>query len=219
MDLVVLCDFDGTITKIDTAEFTLSRFAKGDWKSIDRQFENGDISLEECLRREFRLVTASPREILEESEKVVDFRPHFEQLAKYCKKNNFPLIIVSAGLDFLIDHFLRLKDWKELVVTYTAKARPTSTGVRFTFPKLFDKTSANFKQDLVRQWRAKGKKIAYVGDGSGDYDAAREADYIFAIDGSRLAKLCEKDGIPYTRIIDFKEVVDALKAKQKAAFN
>jgi len=29
MNLVVLCDFDGTIIKIDTAEFILAEFAEG----------------------------------------------------------------------------------------------------------------------------------------------------------------------------------------------
>ena len=38
-------------------------------------------------------------------EKVVAFRPNFEKLAEFCKKNLVPLAIVSAGLDYVIDHF------------------------------------------------------------------------------------------------------------------
>jgi len=29
--LAVLCDFDGTVVKVDTGEFVLSKFAEGDW--------------------------------------------------------------------------------------------------------------------------------------------------------------------------------------------
>jgi 2-hydroxy-3-keto-5-methylthiopentenyl-1-phosphate phosphatase len=211
LDLVVLCDFDGTITKIDTAEFTLAKFAKGDWRLIDKQLEEGKITLEECLKREFMLVSASKHEIIREVSEAVDFRPNFDELIEYCRKKSVPLIVVSAGLDFLIDHFLELKGWKNMVTEYTAKATITPHAIKFTFPKLFDKTSANFKQDLVRQCKAKGQKIVYIGDGSGDYDAAKEADYAFAIKDSRLARLCEQYGVPFKRIVDFKEVVDALK--------
>lgn len=211
LNLIVLCDFDGTITKIDTAEFTLTKFAQGDWKAIDRQFEDGKITLEECLKREFKLVAASRQEILNELEKVVDFRPNFEELAEYCRKNSVPFVVVSAGLDFIIDHYLKLEGWKELVTTYTARTALTSNGIEFTFPKLFDKTSANFKQDLVRQRKAEGRRIVYIGDGFGDYDAAREADYTFAIKDSRLAELCEKHGVPCTIIVDFREVIETLK--------
>jgi 2-hydroxy-3-keto-5-methylthiopentenyl-1-phosphate phosphatase len=211
LNLVILCDFDGTITKIDTAEFTLAKFARGDWKSIDRQLEEGKITLEECLKREFMLVSASKHEIIREVSKAVDFRPNFDELIEYCRKESIPLIVVSAGLDFLIGHFLELKGWKNMVTEYTAKTTITPNGTKFTFPKLFDKTSLNFKQDLVRQCKAKGQKIAYIGDGSGDYGAAKEADCVFAVRDSRLAKLCEQNGVPFKRIVDFKEVVDTLK--------
>ena len=35
MNLIVLCDFDGTIVNIDTALFLLEKFVDDDWKSYD----------------------------------------------------------------------------------------------------------------------------------------------------------------------------------------
>jgi 2-hydroxy-3-keto-5-methylthiopentenyl-1-phosphate phosphatase len=210
-NLAVLCDFDGTITIIDTAEFILAKFARGDWKAIEEQFERGKITLEECVKKQFLLVKASRKQILNELEKVVTFRPSFEELAKFCKNHAIPIIIVSAGLDFVIDHFLELKGWKDLVTTYTAKTRHSANGIEFTFPSLFDKTSVNFKHDLVRHRKSQGNKVIFIGDGSGDYSAAMEADFSFAIGGSRLAKLCESRGANCSNIDNFREVVEAIR--------
>lgn len=212
MGHVVLCDFDGTMTVVDTAAFTLAKFALGDWRVIDRQFELGAISLEECLRREFRLVHASEKQILDALEGAVPFRPHFDKLMQHCNDNSVPLIIVSAGLDFVIERCLKLNGWHKSVTTYTAETCITESGIEFTFPSLFDKTSANFKQDLVRRRKSQGENVIYIGDGSGDLDAAKEADRLFAINGSKLAKLCQKHHIPFKTIADFQEVVDEICA-------
>lgn len=211
MKLVVLCDFDGTITTIDTAEFVLTRFAQGDWRQFDRQFENGEITLEECLAKQFSLVGASEKQILKELKDVVTFRPNFKKLAEYCTQNHTALILVSAGLDFVIEHFLKLNNCQDSVEVYAAKTAFTANGIRFTFPRLFDRTSDNFKHDIVRHYRRQGKSVMYVGDGTADWPAARDADYSFAIESSRLAKLCKSHGILCKNITDFQEVIEAIR--------
>lgn len=207
---VVLCDFDGTITRTDTAEHVLTRFARGDWRVFEKQYERGKITLEECLKKQFSLVAASQEEILDELDKIVTFRPHFEGLARYCRKNRIPTVIVSAGLDFVINHFLKLNSWEGLVETYMAKTKFRVSGIDFDFPELFDPTSANFKQDLVRHYKTEGKKVVYIGDGSADYAAAGDADYLFAIKGSRLAALCKENRMHCITITDFKRVVETV---------
>jgi 2-hydroxy-3-keto-5-methylthiopentenyl-1-phosphate phosphatase len=211
MNLVVLCDFDGTITTIDTAEFVLARFARGDWRLFDRQFQNGEITLEECLNKQFSLVRASKKQILEELMKVVTFRQSFKKLAEYCKENRFPLIIVSAGLDFVIEHFLKLNDCLDLVEIYAPKTAFGANGIRFTFPTLFNRSSDNFKHDLVKHYRSQHKEVMYIGDGLADYEAAKDACCSFAIGGSRLAKLCKSHGIPCRNTTDFRKVIEAIQ--------
>jgi 2,3-diketo-5-methylthio-1-phosphopentane phosphatase len=210
MDLVVLCDFDGTITTIDTAEFILARFAQGDWRLFERQFENGKITLEECLTRQFSLVRASEKQILEELKGVVTFRPDFKKLVECCRENHIPLIIVSAGLDFVIQHFLKLNHCQDLVEVYAAKTAFSANGIRFTFPTLLYKSSDNFKHDIVKHYESQGRKVVYIGDGSADYKAAKNSDYSFAIEGSRLARLCKSHGIPCKNITDFQKVIEAI---------
>jgi 2-hydroxy-3-keto-5-methylthiopentenyl-1-phosphate phosphatase len=211
MNLVVLCDFDGTITTIDTAEFVLARFAQGDFRAFDKQFERGELTLEECLNRQFSLVKASKTQILDELRDKVTFRPSFKRLAEFCKEERIPFLIVSAGLDFVIEYFLKLNNCLDLIEVIAPKITFGSSGIKFTFPRLADDGSANFKQDLVKSYKKQDKKVIYIGDGLADWEAAKCADYSFAIKGSRLAKLCRKHGIACRNITDFYEIIEAIR--------
>jgi 2,3-diketo-5-methylthio-1-phosphopentane phosphatase len=212
MSLVVLCDFDGTVIDIDTCVFILAKFAETEWKIFDIQFEKGEITLEECLRKQFSLVKVPKTIILEEIERVTSVRPNFEKLIEYCRAHKIPLILVSAGLDFVIEHFLKINNWQGLVEVHAARAKCTVNGIKFSFPRLFDKASVNFKDDLVTYYKKQGKKVIYIGDGFSDFHATKNANYSFAIKDSKLAELLKKEGIPYREISDFQEVVEAIKA-------
>lgn len=210
-NLVVLCDFDGTITTIDTAEWVLSKFAQGDWRRFDRMFEKGEITLEECLNKQFSLVRASKKQILQELNDIVVFRSNFKELAEYCKKSHVPLIVVSAGLDFVIEHFLELNDCLDLVEICAAKTSFTDNGIKLVFPTLLDVASENIKDDAVRRYRSHNGDVIYIGDGLADCAAAKIADCSFVIERSRLAKLCEKQDMQCRTITDFQEIIEKIR--------
>ncbi len=211
MSLAVLCDFDGTITLTDTYEYVLRKFARGDWKIFDEQYERGEITIQECVRRQGLLVETPEMLLVAELERVTGFRPNFDKLIGYCRTNRIPLLVVSAGLDFAIKHLLRLKGWDRLVKLRAAKAQSTPEGIRFTFPRLRDKTSLSIKDDLVKHYKKKGRRVAYVGDGIWDTHALREADLPFVIKGSKLAGLCRQQEIPAREISNFQEMVTAIQ--------
>jgi 2-hydroxy-3-keto-5-methylthiopentenyl-1-phosphate phosphatase len=208
---VVLCDFDGTITDIDTAEFVLDIFAQGDWRAIEALFEKGGITLEECLRRQFSLVKVSKKQILNVLESVATLRPDFEEFARYCKNKGIPLVIVSAGLDFVIKHFLEVKNLKNLATVYMPKTEVTTNGIEFKFPRRYYKTSVNFKHDLVKRYKSQGFRVISVGDGSADFPVAKEASLALAIEGSTLEKLCKKEKIPCKSVSSFLEVLEWIR--------
>jgi 2,3-diketo-5-methylthio-1-phosphopentane phosphatase len=211
MRLAVCCDFDGTVMETDTSESVLLKFAKGDWRIFDEQLDKGEITLDECMRRQFSMVTATEPEILRELEKSSSFRPNFGQLVEYCAEQRHPFVIVSAGLDFVINYFVRSGGWSELVKVLAPKAKCTPNGIQFAFPKPLDQRSKGFKDDLVKRYKSKGYRVAYVGDSSLDLPAARIADYPFAIIESTLARLCLTEELPHKRITDFRQVLDSLK--------
>jgi 2-hydroxy-3-keto-5-methylthiopentenyl-1-phosphate phosphatase len=211
VECAVLTDFDGTMVTIDTAEFVLDRFADKDWRIIDEQLERGEITFEESLEREFAMLKVPERTMLDALQPATRFRPNFDKLIEYCGGQRFPLIVVSGGLDFSIRHFLGQKGWLNSVEIYGPKTDQTENGIMLTFPKRFDEMSTNFKDDLVRHYRKEGKKVAYIGNGLGDYPAVRIADLPFAIRGSRLAALSRSSGVACREITDFQEVVESIR--------
>jgi 2-hydroxy-3-keto-5-methylthiopentenyl-1-phosphate phosphatase len=213
MKLAVLSDFDGTVTLNDTFQNVVEKFGQGDWRDVDDQYVRGEITLEECLRSQGAMVRVSKSQILHELDRVTKFRPGFENLAEYCKTNHYPLVLVSAGLDFVIKHFLTLQNWNDKVELFAATAKCTPKGIKFDFPKLKDKRSMNFKDDTVRYYKTKTDTVAYVGDGRWDLHALRNADLRFAIKNSKLAELCKEQEIQAATVADFTEVVTSLQKK------
>jgi len=211
MKLAVLCDFDGTIILNDTFQNVLEKFGRGDWRTVDDLYIKGEITLEECLRRQGGMVRASKPKILDELDQVTKFRPGFDNLAEYCKTNRYPLVLVSAGLDFVIKHFLTRENLIDKVQLSTAVAKCTPMGIKFDFLKPKDSRSINFKDDAVRYYKTKADTVAYIGDGRWDLHALRNADLRFAIKNSKLSELCKEQEIQATTVSDFKEMVISLK--------
>jgi 2-hydroxy-3-keto-5-methylthiopentenyl-1-phosphate phosphatase len=208
----VLCDFDGTIAKIDTAEFALQKFANGDWKIYDDQLDEGRITLKQCMEREFALVGASKSEISSEVDKAATLRPGFSKLVDYCDGRRIPLVVVSAGLDFVVRRIIRGNGWEGRLKIRVPRTRFTSNGIKFQFPRLRFSSSQSFKDDTVAYYHGRGSRVAYIGDGSPDFAAARAADLTFTIRGSKLSSLCEKEKVPHLDIRDFAEVVKVLES-------
>src|SRR6267143_2967100 len=211
MKLAVLSDFDGTVTLNDTFENVLARFGKGDWRTVDDQHVRGEITLEECVRRQGAMVQVPRSQILSYLDGVTEFRPNFDKLIEFCKTNHFPLVIVSAGLDFVIEHFLTREKFRNKVELFAASAKCTPTGIKFKWPKPKSNRSMNLKDDMVRYYKRRADTVAYIGDGRWDLQALRSADRRFIIRNSKLAELCKEQEIQATTITDFQEVVTSLQ--------
>lgn len=211
MGFVVLSDFDGTIVTIDTAEYALLKFADGDWKGVEREFERGDITFEECLRRQFAMLKVPEEELLKELKPVTTLRPNFAAFQEFCKEQQIPIVIVSGGLDFYIRNFLSSEGLLKHVSICAPKSEFTAKGIQATFPDLLDESSVNFKDDLVRYYRRQGERTIYIGNGLGDYPAVKAADYSFVIKDSALAKVCRSAGLHVNEIDDFQEAIETLK--------
>ena len=210
--IAVLCDFDGTIVNIDTAEYTLDRFAEGDWKALDEKLDKSEIPLEECMGLQFEMVKTSRDEIVRELDRVTETRPGFEEMVTCCEKMNVPLTITSAGLDFYIEHFLKARGLGSRIRVVAPSVTVTEKGVRFAFPPLLLPESIRFKDDMVRQTRELGWRVVYIGDGTTDYNAASIADLPFAVWGSKLARKLRAGCIEHFEFLDFREIVERIRA-------
>jgi 2-hydroxy-3-keto-5-methylthiopentenyl-1-phosphate phosphatase len=208
MNPVIFSDFDGTITTVDTAELVLVNFAEGDWWIHNNQLKQGEITLEECMERQYGSIKASEEEILSELEMYVQLRPYFIELVNLCHHGDIPFIVVSAGLDFVIRHFLNLHGVMDKVQVCAAETFFNGKRFRLTLPRMKYKKSMDFKDDLVRYQKELGRKVIYIGDGLSDYQAVKIADQVFAIENSSLSKRCDNEGIEHTKVKDFKPLLN-----------
>ena len=210
MPVEVVSDFDGTIVNIDVVEYLLAQFADGDWREYDHQYERGEISLEECLRQQYRMIEEPRKKLLDAVDGVTTFRAGFDGLVAFCRQRGISFTIVSAGLDFVIAHLLRCRNLEKLIVVSAPKSKSTSRGIILDFSGLPQGGSSNFKSGLVKSIQARRTKVAYIGDGFSDYEAIRQANLRFVIRGSRLAEQCRRDDIRCHEITDLGEVTRSL---------
>jgi 2-hydroxy-3-keto-5-methylthiopentenyl-1-phosphate phosphatase len=208
---VIMCDFDGTITSFDTADYILRRFAEGDWELYDRMLDEERISLEECMVRQFSLVHVPERTIIDELEKTATIRPKFSELVHFCDRNRIPFFIVSAGLDFVIYHYLDKMGLRSLVRMHSGTSFFDGHKIVFAFPQLVNLESKSFKDDLVKSYQGRGIKVIYIGDGLSDLVAARQADIRFAVTGMRLERTLKEEGLVFESFEDFAIVEQGLK--------
>lgn len=209
----VVSDFDGTIVNIDTAEYLLARFAKGDWRKYDDQLERGEISLENCLRLQYGMLREPKQKLLDAIDDVASFRAGFDELVAFCKKKGTSFTILSAGLDFVIRHLLRRENLENQVIILVPESRQTSRGIVPDFSRLPHLGSSNFKSSFVESIKAKGTGVVYIGDGFSDFEAIKEANVRFVIKGSRLDEACRKYGIERQEIVSFREVIRSLDSR------
>lgn len=214
MQQAILCDFDGTLVTIDTAEYILNKYAEGNWRQFDLQLEIGEITLEECLSKQFSRITIPIAEILLRLEEIIKIRANFPLLLNFCDNHGINFIIVSAGLDFVIHHFLNLFGLQHKINVYSAKTQVSEDGINFTFPKILHPSANDFKEDLVESYKEKNYFVNYIGDGLGDFHAIKSANCNFTVRNSKLANLCNENGIKHYEFEDFKDVIQIVQKNE-----
>jgi 2-hydroxy-3-keto-5-methylthiopentenyl-1-phosphate phosphatase len=169
------------------------------------------MTLEESMKKQFKLIKISEKEIIEELEKVTEFRPNFDKFVKYCQDTSLMAKVVSAGLDFIIFHFL--KKIAEIEI-FAARTTFSSDGIDIEFDVFFEKSSTDFKNDIVKHYKQRDFTVYFVGDGSSDYGAVVDADFNFVVKNSKLHKYCLDNQINHLPFEDFNEIVSYLKDKE-----
>jgi 2-hydroxy-3-keto-5-methylthiopentenyl-1-phosphate phosphatase len=54
--------------------------------------------------------------------------------------------------------------------------------------------------------------VIFIGDGLSDFQAVGKADYLFVIDGSKLAVKSREEGIQHEEIVDFSQVIQRISS-------
>ena len=212
-NLVVMCDFDGTITEDDVCLALLKHFAGDGWQRLEDEYEAGRISLETCLVGQVDMLGAPRAEMAVWACRHARLRPGFGDFVAFCQRQEVPFLIVSAGLDFYIDAILRREGLAGIHVTCIATdLAGDRVKVRLPLAGYADLAGlADFKEVIVREQQARGRGVVYVGDGSTDFLAASQADHVFA--RAKLLAYCQRHALtcrPYETFADIQRGLEEL---------
>ena len=199
--MIIQCDFDGTITRNNLSVLLREKYARGDWQKIDSDYLHGQLTVEQSNKLQFTLIK-EPRERLQEFVRQhIELRPGFVEFVRYCQEISIPFVIVSSGLDFYIEPVLAqigVPDL-ELHCGQTSFGRD-GIAVSYTDPE-GNIINEGFKSKYLTWLRKRGKNVIYLGDGLSDFEAARQADHVFAT--GHLLDLLSREPVICNEFSDF----------------
>jgi 2,3-diketo-5-methylthio-1-phosphopentane phosphatase len=207
--LVVLCDFDGTISLNDVTDALLEKFASPEWEEIETAWREGLINSRECMSEQYALVKATEDE-LNSFLDTVEIDQHFKEFAEFCGENGYPLVIVSDGFDYYIERILRNRGLAGIEV-FSNHLEFKNGEIKTEFPHTSDEcdTCGNCKTSIFHRFKTPENKVVYVGDGWSDRCIAHESDVIFA--KHKLIDYCHERGLSYTPYSTFADILAEMR--------
>jgi 2-hydroxy-3-keto-5-methylthiopentenyl-1-phosphate phosphatase len=204
--VILISDFDGTITVDDVTTMFWDRHLPYDWRrELLPLTYDGQLTPLEMIARGYGDIPVGPDQLLAEARANTRLRPGLAALAGHCRARGWPFVVLSHGLAFYIQALLPAD------IPFTSFVG-TFDGGRWQVtlpPDVQVAPGEDFKSRVVADLRARhpGRPTVYLGDGRLDLPAAETCDQVFAVQGSRLAELC-----PRARLFDsLEQVVDALE--------
>ena len=205
---LIVVDFDGTITEQDTLDWLVRRNAPEVYDDVERALLAGEITLHECIRREFEAIRGDHDTIVAEAVAAARVRPGFAELVGSAQQRGDRVVVVSSGFEEVIRPVLEASELDGLeVVANRVRFSPQETLVEFRHGDPCPTCGQECKRSVVDTMR-NGRPVAYVGDGYSDRCAALVADRRFARRG--LARYLEGEGVGYLPFDDFYDVAAGL---------
>ena len=201
--VIVLSDFDGTITTTNTMDFLYETFATCGLKYV-YEWEAGKLSTMEEERLSFNCIHASREEMEEAVVAHMIFDPQAGALVDYCRKQGYGFVVLSEGQTWYIQHLLaRHEIMVDKVYGSEVNFLPDGT-VSMDYPH-FDARfpmRGTAKAAIIENYKNAGFFTIFIGDGKSDTDAVKAADKVYA--KSHLLEYCLSHNIPVEGFEDFK---------------
>ena len=208
----VFVDFDGTITRRDVGDEMFASFGCAETcAAIIDEYRQGRISAVECFERECRACGDVDRQALDEFLDGEAIDPSFPDFVRFCRDNEFDLVVVSDGMDYYIRRILGRHGAGDVpflsnVLDFAAGSVPGTVRFSPRFPHR-DETCdrcASCKRNHMLLRSGDEDLIVYAGEGFSDRCPVRYADIVFAKD--ELLRFCEEENISYFRYESFADV-------------
>lgn len=130
---IVLCDFDGTISKQDVTDTLLEHFGRPGWQELEAAWERGEIGSRECMAKQIALLDASKEE-LDDLVASIEIDPAFPGFVAQARSLGTPVHIVSDGLAGVITAIMDRHGLADLPVVANRFEQAGPRDWRLTFP-------------------------------------------------------------------------------------
>jgi 2-hydroxy-3-keto-5-methylthiopentenyl-1-phosphate phosphatase len=207
-------DFDGTITTVDVGDEICRRGAPEAFAEFARRWDAGEFTLLEGQAWVWPRVPLTRPELLARVDEVARFRPGFEAFFEAAARRAVPFSVASNGFADYIDHvFARIPAPAPRVFANRFEFLPEG-GLRAVFPfveRYGCGACGVCKANIIKELKASGHRVAFIGDGSSDRHAAGHADHTFAVRGGSFERHLREVGAPFEPFEHFDKVRRALE--------
>jgi len=204
MRLLILCDFDGTLTEQDVTNLIWDNYIDPNWREIMLPpYRAGTSTTLDLMSGGYNSITATAAELMEFVTPLVNHRIGFLNFHAQCKARGWPAYVVSCGLEFYIKPYL-----PEGMPLFCYGSEHKKSWQVFLPRDLDVRKDEDFKIYVLNKLKQRhpGMPTVFIGDGRNDFPIARQVDHVFAIKDSSLESLCKEAGVACTVVSTFDEV-------------
>ncbi len=180
-EVLMICDFDGTVSTIDVGYQILKKFSKDHWEIIDRDYCSGRIGSLEAYTKIASVIRAQEKDFRDYLPTLTQIDSGFIKFYKFCRDRSWDVKIVSDGLDYYIGHILSHYGLNDIEYFSNHLIFKGGSGIDIEFPLRNEKCMkcGTCKKNILLRYRNTYRKIFYVGDGYSDICPSNIADLVF----------------------------------------
>lgn len=215
--LLIISDFDGTISQQDVNDYIFSNFGNKKSEKIEELYQSGKIGLKEALIRHYSHIKINKRSFTKLIKEKINLDPYFFDFYKEVRDSDIKFIIVSGGfINYIKILFSQNKiNFNDNI--YANKLIFNDDKIKLNFFHNINECEKEFnlcgncKYKIIKNYKLKGYKIIYIGDGLTDRCAADEVDYLFVKNNSSLENYCNNYDFNFISFENFNDLIKIVR--------
>jgi len=215
--VLILCDFDGTISTKDTVNrLVRDHLVDPEWRFHVKRYLRGEIGSRKVYDAVAPLMRMTRGQLEQFVRDHAALDPGFPGFLRWAQERGIDVKVVSDGFDATIRTLFDHHGIRGTEIFSNSLVLGPDARVDMASPHSDPDcgTCGTCKVGVIRRFRESYDKIILVGDGESDRHAASEADMVVAL--GELFLYCAREGIQALRAEGFKEIPELLTRRIEA---